>query len=239
VARNAHQVLFAPDKEIVMKKIAVIIVAVAVTLALTSPEAFATLIYDNGAPNQVNGFEATRAIEADDFTLPAPALITDVRFWDLELSPGYNGSITWFIYDNNGNQPGNTLATGFTTLVTHTPTGTVVDVFTEFQNDFSIGAVPLLAGTTYWLGLHNGPLTHDTFDYFYWETTNDNGTLNSQRKEAPFATSSWTTNPPLLANDTELAFQLYGVAAVPEPATLFLLGSGLAGLAAWRRRQAA
>ena len=85
MARNEHQVLFAPDKEIVMKKIAVIIVAVAVTLALTSPEAFATLIYDNGGPNKVSGNEMTCCIQADDFTLTAlTTTITDVRFWDVE-----------------------------------------------------------------------------------------------------------------------------------------------------------
>src|SRR5205807_4731639 len=147
------------------------------------------LIYDNGAPNQDSGDEATHWIEAEDFTFAAPAIITDVRFWSVEGTPGYNGSITWTIYNNGVNQPGTAVATGNTALVTRTPTGMTCvcagNNYTEVQNDFSIGPVALATGT-YWLGMHNGPLTHDTLDHFYWETTNVNTTITGRSDETPF-----------------------------------------------------
>jgi hypothetical protein len=193
-------------------------------LCLQGAAGYASVLYNNGAPNQANGNEMTAWIQAENFTLSAPATITDVRFWDGEGV--YNGSITWQIYADAGGAPGALLYSGNTAADTRTLTGlNVASSFTEYQDDFSIGAVALGAGT-YWLGLHNGPLSIVDYDSFYWETTNPNLTTTGMEDATPFG-DGWSN-----------AFMLFdnGQTPVPEPSTFLLLGAGLAGVGLLRRR---
>src|SRR5205814_6123509 len=77
----------------------------------------------------------------------------------------------WAIYSNVAGAPGAVLFSGLQSAVTRVNTATgVLGIFDEFQNDFSIGSVALAAGT-YWLALHNGPLTNTGGAKIYWETT--------------------------------------------------------------------
>src|SRR5918912_584658 len=90
-------------------------------LLFVLPSHAAVFTYNNGAPNQLNGNEATNWIQAEDFTLANATTLTGVRFWDIETSPGYQGSITWSIYANGASAPGALLFRG-NTAVTHTAT---------------------------------------------------------------------------------------------------------------------
>jgi hypothetical protein len=193
----------------------------------------ADLIYDNGTPPPVavGGAQFTGNIHADNFFLPAPAVVTDVRFWDYELPGSYSGSVFWAIYASAGPVPGAPLASGETVLVTRTFEAQAPPPFgQQFRDDLSIGPVALAAGT-YWLGLHNGPLNLTTEPpQFLWVLlpTVDGHAFDP----APFQ-GNWSH----VGN--ELSFQLFGSSAspgIPEPGTLALLGVGLIGLLGYGRR---
>ena len=49
--------------------------------------------------------------------------------------------------------------------------------YQEYFYSFSITPFTAVAGTTYWLGLHNGPLTSNSYDTpdFFWEKYNPSG----------------------------------------------------------------
>jgi hypothetical protein len=150
------------------------------------------IIYDNGGPNQTDGNEMTEWIQAEDFNLSAASTLGAVNFWDIEAPGGasYQGEIDWTLYADAGGMPGASFASGAAVggAVTRTflQSG-VLGFFDEYSNSFNISpGVALTAGTTYWLGLHNGPLTFTTRSEFYWETTNPNGTFTGHEDDAPY-----------------------------------------------------
>ncbi len=159
------------------------------------------VIYDNGRPpNYYHGFEMTGFIEADDFTLSTDAALTGVFFWDLEdpNGLGYQGEIDWILYVDAGGKPGAVLATGASRggQVTRTFLQSGVNgIYDQYSNSLSIPpGVTLNAGTTYWLGLHNGSLTFTSWADFFWQTTIRNPTFYSLYDEAPFFDNIWGEN---------------------------------------------
>ena len=205
--------------------------ALAFALLATTAVGSRAQLYNGGLPNHQNGNEMTEWVQANDFSLAGPATVTGIRFWAFSQGAGWTGSMWWGIFADNAGNPGATLFSG-TQTGARVATGFMIGgVIPEYQHDLAVN-VALGAGT-YWLGLHNGPIGHDTNDNYYWETTNPNGTLTGREDDTPFGDNGWVNN------SLDHAFQLYGDrgAVVPEPMTLSLVGTGLVGLAVLRRRR--
>jgi PEP-CTERM motif-containing protein len=167
-------------------------------------------------------------LQAEDFVLSANTHVTGVRFWTIEASGVFDGSFAWSILSNAGGSPGTVLASGVSSA-TRTAQGSGCCGLNRFQNDIGVN-VNLLAGTTYWLSLHNGPLSNTSYASVYWETTNGNAI--STGLEQSMGSSGWS------GNGQEHAFALSSDASVPEPGTWVLLSSGIAAVCLFRRRAA-
>lgn len=167
------------------------------------------LVYDNGPPNNLNGSEMTRWLEADDFVLPHGARLESIRFWDYEIDRYFSGTILWQIYSEDGlGRPGLILFSGISVDLIHTVTGTLgFGNFKEYVSTFEIPPISLPPGK-YWLALHNGYLSNFDTQNFFWETTSSTAGFNSHSRQTPF-TGDWFSNasPPL---PSELAFQITG-----------------------------
>lgn len=149
----------------------------------------------------------THWIDANQFSLGAAATLGTIKFWDVEASASFQGSVVWQIRANAANNtPGTILFSGTAMQVTHTSTGRKVDgVYPEFLNTFAVSSISLPAGS-YWLVLHNGPLSNNLGQDIFWESAINASSAESLSDEAPF-NGNWETNGP----SSQLAFQLIGV----------------------------
>lgn len=183
----------------------------------------AQAIYDNGPPDQQGGWEMTHWLEADDFTLGETTRLEGIKFWDAEINGFFEGTIVWQIYSDTGdNGPGTMLASGTSTNLNHAATGlSIFGAFKEFVTTFDIAPVSLPAGT-YWLALHNGPLSNTETQNMFWGTTANLGGSPSYAKIAPFQ-GPWTSNA-FAGSRPDLAFQING--AVAPRVTAFTTSNG-------------
>ncbi|MDP8980214.1 MAG: PEP-CTERM sorting domain-containing protein [Acidobacteriota bacterium] len=192
-------------------------------IAVFAATAPAATIWNQTPPND----NATNIVDfrlADDFILSTPASLTNISFWYQAQLQTDLSMVAWAFYGNSGGALGGLLQSG-----TAVPS-TSVDG-NAFLATFSISSLFLGAGT-YWLELHAGSSLTDTSGFaVYWAATGDNATNAALLAATPDSPGSPIGN----SGFEQYAFQLGGAAAVPEPITAVLLGTGFMVL--WRLRK--
>jgi PEP-CTERM motif len=202
--------------------------ALALTLGLTQV-ASAVTVFNNGVPDLVAGTGMTEFQVADNFTVSGSFDITNIRFWSAQdTASAYVGSVSWAIFSNAAGLPGASLNSGLAT-VAGTATGGITG-FGYGVYSFDIPVSFTLGAGSYWLALHNGPLTNTTSAGDMTWATSGTGTGPA----AVYKDGTW------ISSGNESAFRIDGnVTVVPEPATTAMLMAGLLAVAGLRlsRRQ--
>ena len=231
-----------------MKRVPTFLAAAVLSLGLAGG-ACADPIFDNGMPLMNDGgSEVSRWVEAQDFRFATAATVTgaSVYIQSADLLPNaqpFNGSFEYWLFADDGGQPGETLANGFANAaVTEIgpwdysySTSDILRLDVDFNTAFAAAG-----GQTYWFGFH---LNSDyTRDHLYWawsETVRDawgEYVFGNGHSSLLGTLDNWENN------EWEHAFQLHGTAAaVPEPGAwaLMIIGFGGAGAALRNRRRTA
>jgi hypothetical protein len=195
--------------------------ALALTLAV-SQAATAVTVFDNGAPNLVSGTQMGEFQVAEDFTLSSAVDLGTIRFWSIQSAASeYSGSVAWSIFSNSGTQPGATLFSGVASVAGVATGGSTGFGYAAYV--FDIPVTLNLGAGTYWLGLHNGPLTNTTPREMLWATT-----ATGLGSPGRYLDGTWVDS------GNAHAFRLESAAIIPEAGTSAMLLAGLAGLAGLR-----
>ena len=184
------------------------------------------IVYDGGAPNQYTIYFADQSdpytADAESFVLqPGQTTVTDAHWWggclSAECSPG---DFTISFYNDNAGAIGSLIQSYSVGNANPIATGLLIDFVPEYSYDVTFAPLVLSAGIPYWFAISNSTAG------LAWgqETTGGAG------GHWQYVTGTgWTAQP------DDLAFYLTGTSAVPEPATLALLGIG--GIVATLRRR--
>lgn len=181
------------------------------------------IVFDNGRYVQATlvGNDVQRWLQADDFVLSEDASLTGVHFWTLEEhSSVWDGTLEYYIFDDNNASPGAVIASGDGQSIQKISTGVHTPGAAEYEYSFDLeGSVDLSSNNTYWLGLH---LSADypaegTYWSCWWSPTVSN-LYPGAYESASGSMDNW------VETNVDRAFYLVGI---PEPATVLLLGIGL------------
>lgn len=214
---------------------------------LTTISVSAATIFDNGTQLAGQGSSSDPSasapfIWADDFSLMNPnTTIRSIhwrgRYSGTDNAPTVDDVFTLRIYSDSTGP--NTELHEFTigNMVNRTDTGLDIGAADIFDYSANITATTLTAGTTYWLSIINDT-TADADDDWVWIFANNVNTAGNNAYSSTNDGSSWTQ---LTSPTVAYSFRLddAAVSAVPVPAAVWLMGSALAGLFGFTRRQSA
>ena len=210
-----------------MKKLLVVVFALAITLTITAPAANADVLFNNtgnswGTAGDIHGsswFAQSFSTNSSSYNLSSVVL-------DMSKNAANSGTaVTVSIYTNTGSgngQPGS--------LVGNLTSPGIYTAYNTFTNTtFAASGITLNPNSVYWVVLKAG----GSDEFFWGETNNLTGTGAGFRVSYSITANSggsWGT-----FNSNALIMQV-NATPTPLPASLLLFAPGLAGLAALKKR---
>lgn len=226
---------------LVLRSLSALAVAVLLT---TSAFADGDLVWFNGSFDGVNGLTSeqnTQVSDArvyDDFSLPTGyGTITGLRGQFFLTQELLNAPVYWEIRQGAGVGTGGTLiASGTATGGSYTAVGSAFGL-TIYEIRVKIGNVSVMPNTIYWMTM--APVGNGAGRAFV-ATTSGAGAIGTPigGDDALFDSTSFSISWQLATSLTGAGNGdfAYGVQAIPEPASMIALGTGLISLLTLRRR---